>query len=113
APRHHTPRATRPPPLERRRADAAPRLQLRRRQRRARTPRRRPVLPVVPAVAAAVHRRADEPRGRRAQRIPQARGLGDLRRAAWRSHGRVRGAGPLLLTPAGRTTGPGGVSGPP
>ena len=44
--------------LERRRADAAPRLQLRRRQQRARPPRRRAVLPVVPALAGAVHRRA-------------------------------------------------------
>ena len=80
--RHERARAPRAPLVERRGADAAPGLQLRRRQRRARPPRRRALLPVVPALARAVHRRAAASlAGRRAQRVPEARRLGDLRGA--------------------------------
>ena len=49
--RHGRARAAREPRAQCRCADAAPRLQLRRRQQRPRPPRRRALLPVVPALA--------------------------------------------------------------
>ena len=94
------PRPPRPPRPQQGRRTAAPRLQLRRRLRRTRPPRRRPVLPRLPArPAQTVHPGAEPTRQERHdERVPPPRRLRHLRLPTRRNPRRLLGREALHLT---------------